>query len=53
MQILVCAISDYDAQRPEEMSFDEGDMIAVTAFSPNEHWWRGLLLDDDRQNNCE
>jgi len=49
----VCAISDYYAQRPEEMSFDEGDMIAVTRFSPNECWWTGLLLDDHLQNNCQ
>jgi len=47
----VCATSDYHAQRPEEMSFDEGDMIAVTRFSPTECWWAGLLLDDHRQNN--
>lgn len=52
-KFLVCAISDYNAQRPEEMSFDEGDMIAVTRFSPNECWWTGLLLDDHRQNNCQ
>lgn len=34
------------------MSFDEGDMIAVTAMT-DEHWWKGLLLDDERQNNCQ
>ena len=35
------------------MSFDEGDMIAVTAFSQNEQWWTGLLLDDERQHDCK
>ncbi|KAJ7133685.1 hypothetical protein C8R43DRAFT_1022755 [Mycena crocata] len=44
----VKALFDYAATIDEEFSFQEGDIIAVTA-TPEDGWWSGELLDDSRR----
>jgi hypothetical protein len=39
---------DYQAQIPEEFSFQADDIIAVFATDPD-GWWQGELLDDTRK----
>ncbi|KAI5831484.1 hypothetical protein K523DRAFT_350704 [Schizophyllum commune Tattone D] len=44
----VKALYDYTATIDEEFDFQAGDIIAVTA-TPEDGWWSGELLDEDRR----
>ena len=44
----VKAMYDYQATIEEEFDFQAGDIIAVTA-TPEDGWWSGELLDEDRR----
>lgn len=44
----VRALFDYTATIDEEFSFQAGDIIAVTA-TPDDGWWSGELLDEERK----
>ncbi|KIY52049.1 hypothetical protein FISHEDRAFT_36010 [Fistulina hepatica ATCC 64428] len=44
----VKALYDYQATIEEEFDFQAGDIIAVTA-TPEDGWWSGELLDEDRR----
>ncbi|KAF5375495.1 hypothetical protein D9615_009204 [Tricholomella constricta] len=44
----VKALYDYAATIDEEFDFQAGDIIAVTA-TPEDGWWSGELLDEDRR----
>lgn len=45
---IVKALYDYTATTKEEFDFQEGDIIAVTE-TPEDGWWSGELLDDNRR----
>ncbi|KAL1745761.1 hypothetical protein HDZ31DRAFT_35741 [Schizophyllum fasciatum] len=50
-KLTVCAVKalyDYTATIEEEFDFQAGDIIAVTA-TPEDGWWSGELLDEDRR----
>lgn len=47
-RFLVKALYDYNATIEEEFDFQAGDIIAVTA-TPEDGWWSGELLDEDRR----
>ncbi|KIK61070.1 hypothetical protein GYMLUDRAFT_588305 [Collybiopsis luxurians FD-317 M1] len=44
----VRALFDYQAITDEELNFQAGDVIAVTA-TPEDGWWSGVLLDEGRR----
>ncbi|KAF7325467.1 SH3-domain-containing protein [Mycena kentingensis (nom. inval.)] len=44
------ALYDYTATIDEEFDFQAGDIIGVTA-TPDDGWWSGELLDDDRRKD--
>ena len=46
--VVVKALYDYTATIDEEFDFQAGDIIAVTA-TPEDGWWSGELLDEDRR----
>uniref|UniRef100_D8Q522 SH3 domain-containing protein n=1 Tax=Schizophyllum commune (strain H4-8 / FGSC 9210) TaxID=578458 RepID=D8Q522_SCHCM len=46
--VAVKALYDYTATIDEEFDFQAGDIIAVTA-TPEDGWWSGELLDEDRR----
>jgi len=39
---------EHRAGQPPELSFEEGDMIAVTKFKESEPYWSGIRLPKDR-----
>lgn len=41
------ALYDYTAQRPEELSFGEGDLIYITDMISDKDWWKA------KSNNLE
>lgn len=49
LPILFCvkAVYKYDAQTPEEFSFQKDDIICVTE-TDEDGWWKGELLDPER-----
>jgi len=48
--MVVRALYDYTATIPEEFDFQANDIIAVTA-TPEDGWWSGELLDENRRVN--
>ena len=46
--MLVRALYNYTATIPEEFDFQADDIIAVTA-TPEDGWWSGELLDENRR----
>ncbi|KAJ7189888.1 hypothetical protein GGX14DRAFT_484250 [Mycena pura] len=47
---IVEALYDYTATIDEEFDFQAGDIIGVTA-TPDDGWWSGELLDDERRKH--
>lgn len=47
-RVTVRAMYDYEAQDPEEFSFQANDIIAVHS-TDSSGWWTGELLDENRR----